>query len=58
MKPKEKAKELYKQMMVNNPGSVYVDESRKQYRELLNQFPDKEKETENQIFPELNPDEL
>ncbi|MBT3383652.1 MAG: tetratricopeptide repeat protein [Prolixibacteraceae bacterium] len=55
---KEKAKELYKQMMVNNPGSVYVDESRKQYRELLNQFPDKEKETENQIFPELNPDEL
>ena len=55
---KERAKELYKQMMVNNPGSVYVDESRKQYRELLNQFPDKEKETENQIFPELNPDEL
>ena len=55
---KEKAKELYKQMMISYPGSVYVDESRKQYRELLDQFPDKEKETENLIFQELNSDEL
>lgn len=55
---KEKAKELYKQMMVSYPGSVYVDESRKQYRELRNQFPDKGIEIENQIFQELNLDEL
>jgi tetratricopeptide (TPR) repeat protein len=37
---KEKAMELYKQMIFNFPGSIYVDESRTKYRELRETFPD------------------
>jgi tetratricopeptide (TPR) repeat protein len=39
---KEKAKELYKQMLTAHPGSVYVEESRAKYRELRKIYPDKE----------------
>lgn len=37
---KEKAMELYKQMIFNFPGSIYVDESRTKYRELRETWPD------------------
>ena len=38
---KEKAKELYKDMLIQHPGSVFTDESRARYRELLSTNPDK-----------------
>ncbi len=37
---KEKARDLYKQMLFNYPGSIYVEESRKLYRELREAYPD------------------
>jgi len=43
---KEEAKELYKEMLSRHPGSVFVDESRKKYRELREIYPDKEPETD------------
>lgn len=39
---KEKAKELYKEMLTKHPGSVFIDESRAKYRELRQIYPDKE----------------
>jgi len=41
---KEKAKNLYKDMLTGHPGSVYIDESREKYRELREIYPDKESE--------------
>ncbi len=41
----EKAQELYKQMMVNYPGSIYVVESRKRFRELRGDNIEEEVET-------------
>jgi tetratricopeptide (TPR) repeat protein len=41
---KEKAKELYKEMLTRHPGSVFIDESRNKYRELREMYPDKETE--------------
>lgn len=38
---KEKAKDLYKEMLTRYPGSVFIEESRKKYRELREIYPDK-----------------
>ncbi len=40
----EKAKGLYKDMLTQHPGSVFIDESRGKYRELREIYPDKESE--------------
>lgn len=39
---KEKAKELYKTMLTAYPGSIYIEESRANYRELRQMYPDAE----------------
>lgn len=41
---KEKAKKLYRQMLSDHPGSVFIDESREKYRELREIYPDKNNE--------------
>jgi tetratricopeptide (TPR) repeat protein len=46
---KEKARDLYKQMLFNYPGSVFVDESRKLYRELREVYPDDKKMEEEEV---------
>ncbi|WP_347838980.1 tetratricopeptide repeat protein [uncultured Draconibacterium sp.] len=46
----EKAKELYKQMLSNHPGSVFTEESRAKYRELREIYPDKEPEGKEGLF--------
>lgn len=46
----EKAKELYKQMLTNYPGSVFIEESREKYRELRKVYPDKEPEGKEGLF--------
>ncbi len=38
---KEKAKELYKSILLRYPGSVFIEESREKYRELRQIYPDK-----------------
>jgi TolA-binding protein len=38
---KEKAKDLYKEMLTRYPGSVFTEESRERYRELRQIYPDK-----------------
>jgi tetratricopeptide (TPR) repeat protein len=57
---KEKAKELYKQMIVNYPGSIYVEESRNKYRELRAIYPDKDMQpaTIAPFIPEIMPNEF
>jgi tetratricopeptide (TPR) repeat protein len=37
---KEKAKELYREMLTRHPGSVFTDESREKFRELREIYPD------------------
>ena len=37
---KEKAKELYLQMLTRYPGSVFIEESREKFRELRQAYPD------------------
>ncbi len=44
---KEKAKQLYRNMLTRYPGSIYVEESRKKYRELRKIYPDKEEAWKN-----------
>jgi hypothetical protein len=41
---KEKARNLYNEMLIRHPGSIYIEESRKLYRELLEIYPEKETE--------------
>ena len=36
---KDKAEELYKQLMLNYPGSIYVEDARRRYRELRGDKP-------------------
>jgi tetratricopeptide (TPR) repeat protein len=57
---KEKAKELYKQMIINHPGSIYVEESRNKYRELREIYPDKDVQpaTTAPVIPEIVPNEF
>ena len=40
MDQKEKAKELYGEMLTMHPGSVYIEESREKFRELRKIYPD------------------
>ena len=44
MNEKEKAKELYREMLTMHPGSVFVEESREKFRELRKIYPDAEGE--------------
>jgi len=44
----EKAKGLYKEMLTQFPGSVFIDESREKYRELREIYPDKESEIDQE----------
>ncbi|MFW6290505.1 MAG: tetratricopeptide repeat protein, partial [Mariniphaga sp.] len=37
---KEKAKELYRDMLTRHPGSVFTEESREKFRELRESYPD------------------
>lgn len=46
----EKAKELYKQMLTNYPGSVFTEESREKFRALREIYPDKEPEGKDGLF--------
>lgn len=58
---KEKAKGLYKDMLTQHPGSVFIDESREKYRELREIYPDKEIEEMNKeemFMRDLKPDEF
>ncbi|MCG6189079.1 tetratricopeptide repeat protein [Maribellus maritimus] len=59
---KEKARDFYKKMLFDYPGSVFVDESRTIYRELREIYPDEEidqKPTEEDLFMQpVNPNEI
>ncbi|MBN1984796.1 MAG: tetratricopeptide repeat protein, partial [Prolixibacteraceae bacterium] len=59
LREKEKARDLYKQMLFNYPGSVFVEEARNLYRELREVYPDEpaQPEFENPVIEELNPGE-
>lgn len=59
LREKEKARDLYKQMLFNYPGSVFVEEARNLYRELREVYPDEpvQPEFENPAIEELNPGE-
>lgn len=41
---KEKAKDLYKQILTDFPGSIFTEEARLKYRELLEIYPDKDEQ--------------
>lgn len=45
---KEEAKDLYKDMLTQHPGSIFIDESRGKYRELRKIYPDKESDLEKE----------
>lgn len=47
---KEKAKNLYKDMLTQHPGSIFIDESREKYRELREIYPDKPLENKEGLF--------
>lgn len=56
---KEQAKALYKQMIVDHPGSIYVEEARKKFRELREMYPDEETQPATApIIPETKPNEF
>lgn len=56
----EKAKALYKQMIVDYPGSIYVEESRQKYRELREVYPDKDMQpaATGPVVPEIKLNEF
>ncbi len=55
---KEKAKQLYREMLTQYPGSVFVEESRARYRELLKMSPDKNDNLNKEDLFMLKPDEF
>jgi hypothetical protein len=56
---KEKAKELYYEMLTMHPGSVFIEESREKFRELREQFPDETDDpAKENILEETLPDEV
>jgi len=58
---KEKARDLYKRMLTEHPGSVYIEESRAKYRELREVYPDQETidKSKEELFMEgTQPDEF
>jgi outer membrane protein assembly factor BamD (BamD/ComL family) len=57
---KEKARDLYKSILTQYPGSVFIEDSREKYRTLREQYPDKiDLETQEDLFFEgtIVPDE-
>jgi tetratricopeptide (TPR) repeat protein len=58
----EQAKDLYRQMLAQYPGSVFIGESREKYRVLRQQYPDEnnEEETPEDLFMKgtITPDEF
>ena len=48
----EKARDLYKEMMIRHPGSVFVEDSRKKYRELRVIYPETETDREELFMKE------
>lgn len=61
MDEKEKAKELYREMLTMHPGSVYIEESREKFRELRKIYPDPmedEGDEEKLFFEATEPDEF
>jgi len=55
---KEDARDRYKQMLTDYPGSVYIEESRAKFRELLEVYPEKGMNKEEMFMQETKPDEL
>jgi tetratricopeptide (TPR) repeat protein len=56
---KERAKELYREMLTRHPGSVFVEESREKFRELRQIYPDVLKDyREEIIIQDSVPDEF
>ena len=59
---KEKARDLYKEMLIRHPGSIYVEESRRIYRELREIYPepDFDQKTKEELFMDgiIVPDEF
>ena len=58
---KEKARDLYKDMLIQHPGSIYTEESRKKFRELLELYPEKniDQRTKEELFMDgINQNEL
>jgi tetratricopeptide (TPR) repeat protein len=51
---KEKAKELYSRLVLNYPGSIFVEESRQKFRDLREIYPDKKDEPVKIIESEQN----
>lgn len=50
LKDKEKAMELYKQIILSHPDSYYSTEARKQFRELRGDFEDKDNKEDSDFF--------
>ncbi|MFA7489936.1 MAG: tetratricopeptide repeat protein [Mariniphaga sp.] len=56
---KEKAKELYREMLTKHPGSVFTEESRDKFRELREAYPDSQELKEEPFFRGIViPDEI
>jgi tetratricopeptide (TPR) repeat protein len=56
---KEKAKELYREMLTRHPGSVFTEESREKFRELRESYPDELTNPEEEFFLQgTRPDEI
>jgi tetratricopeptide (TPR) repeat protein len=56
---KQKAKELYREMLTIYPGSIFVEESREKFRELREIYPDGVPDEEEKFFNEgILPDEF
>lgn len=51
----EEAQELYKQLMLNYPGSLFVADARKKFRELRGDNPDEEPSPEEKFFRSITP---
>lgn len=47
---KERARDLYRQMLTSYPGSVFIEESREKYRELREIYPEDPLENKDQLF--------
>ncbi len=45
---KEKARDLYKEMLISHPGSIYTEESRQKYRELREIYPETKTESDKE----------
>jgi len=56
---KEKAKELYREMLTMHPGSVFIEESRRKFRELREIYPEESSDDEEELLMEEEiPDEF